>query len=338
MATTPPTDLEAGQASDTSSPSAEELSITKILRYLGFCRWPFPHVATELNYYVYRDEIERYPEGWPRLAAEQEAFENTAIHRKFGYLLQRCLLDSQCRITVLAKRLLDLDQQLAASRVPKDTIAEIADDANSPIDPVDDEPRREQVPEIQFSSENEEEGRRLPQMISQTIQEIWPLLHNHYQMVYNEKSLRSLHEVQRPEFWNRCLKIEDDGSLNKEEMEYLYHPEDFVSTAADPLWRTITGWMHLLPTSVLLFIFKDTRTKKQKFASSVSMLRMELFYKGVATLIYAIVLLLPIIFLYIFPSMIMMAGHKGTTLPVILVGACTYAAVLVAFLANLQGR
>lgn len=196
-------------------------------------------------------------------------------------------------------------------------------------------------------------------------------------MVYNEKSLRSLHEVQRPEFWNRCLKIEDDGSLNDEEMEYLHHPEDFVSTATDPLWRTITSWMHFLPTSVLLvssqwqngallhdlltssgcpqFMFKDTRTKKQKFASSVSMLRMELFYKGVSTLIYAIVLLLPIIFLYIFPGMsrqgaiclvtgftvlfiVMMAGHKGTTLPVILVGACTYAAVLVAFLANLQGR
>lgn len=68
---------------------------------------------------------------------------------------------------------------MAASRVPKNTIAENVDDANSPIDPVDAEPRREQVPEIQFSSENEEEGRRLPQMISQTIQEIWPLLHNH---------------------------------------------------------------------------------------------------------------------------------------------------------------
>lgn len=80
------------------------------------------------------------------------------------------------------------------------------------------------------------------------------------QMLFNEKTLRSLHEVREPEFWNRCNKITDDGYLNKEEMEYLNHPDDFVSTATDPLWRTITGWMYLLPRWLLLVSWLEQKS------------------------------------------------------------------------------
>ncbi|KAJ5015098.1 hypothetical protein K4K57_000679 [Colletotrichum sp. SAR 10_99] len=171
--------------------------------------------------------------------------------------------------------------------------------------------------------------------------------------MFNERTLRSLHEVREPEFWNRCYKIKDDGYLNEEEMEYLSHPNDFVSTATDPLWRTITGWMHLLPKWLVLLLFKDNSTEEQKFAAPLVTGLMEIFCKGLAILVYAVVLLLPVIILYIFPGistagavclltsftllfMAMMFSHQGATMLVVLVGSLAYAAVLVAFLANLQ--
>ncbi|KAI8243139.1 hypothetical protein K4K53_003454 [Colletotrichum sp. SAR 10_77] len=226
-------------------------------------------------------QVNRYPEGWSRLAAEQEGFENTAIHRKFGYLLQRCLLDSHYRLAALARRLFELDHLMASTRAP--------DDLRETTEEIEDGLAAERVPAEEASPLSEEQGNSVPQKISQ--------------MMFNEKTLRSLHEVREPEFWNRCNKIKDDGYLNEEEMEYLSHPDDFVSTATDPLWRTITGWMHLLPTWLLLLLFKDKRTEEQKFASPLLTGGMEMFCKGLAILVYAIVLLLPIIFLYIFPDM-----------------------------------
>ncbi|KAF4906142.1 hypothetical protein CGCFRS4_v000093 [Colletotrichum fructicola] len=374
MTTTLSTDIEAGHGENsisttTSAPSTN--LIRSILHECGF--YPQTAASSQLDPsntsvrsadYVYSSQSEhkhqknlgsyesnmhqvnRYPEGWSRLAAEQEGFENTAIHRKFGYLLQRCLLDSHHRLAALARRLFELDHLMASTRAP--------DDLTETTGEIDDGLAGERAPAGEASLLSEQQGNSVPQKISQVIQEIWPLLNNHHQMMFNEKTLRSLHEVREPEFWNRCNKIKDDGYLNEEEMEYLSHPDDFVSTATDPLWRTITGWMYLLPRWLVLLLFKDKRTEEQKFASPLLTGGMEMFCKGLAILVYAIVLLLPIIFLYIFPDMstagavclvtsftllfmAMMFCHQGATMLVVGVGACTYAAVLVAFLANLQG-
>ncbi|KAE9577350.1 hypothetical protein CGMCC3_g6601 [Colletotrichum fructicola] len=356
MTTTLSTDIEAGHGENsisttTSAPSTN--LIRSILHECGF--YPQTAASSQLDPsntsvrsadYVYSSQINRYPEGWSRLAAEQEGFENTAIHRKFGYLLQRCLLDSHHRLAALARRLFELDHLMASTRAP--------DDLTETTGEIDDGLAGERAPAGEASLLSEQQGNSVPQKISQVIQEIWPLLNNHHQMMFNEKTLRSLHEVREPEFWNRCNKIKDDGYLNEEEMEYLSHPDDFVSTATDPLWRTITGWMYLLPRWLVLLLFKDKRTEEQKFASPLLTGGMEMFCKGLAILVYAIVLLLPIIFLYIFPDMstagavclvtsftllfmAMMFCHQGATMLVVGVGACTYAAVLVAFLANLQG-
>jgi hypothetical protein len=54
--------------------------------------------------------VERYVKGWPRLAAEQNYFENRAIYRKFGYVLHRLLLRSLSRITELERLLEAVDR------------------------------------------------------------------------------------------------------------------------------------------------------------------------------------------------------------------------------------
>lgn len=58
-------------------------------------------------------EVERYPEGWARLAAEQDESVNIAIHRKFSYLGNRCLLYYEQKITRMEDQLLELDWQIA---------------------------------------------------------------------------------------------------------------------------------------------------------------------------------------------------------------------------------
>ncbi|KAJ0388049.1 hypothetical protein COL922a_001032 [Colletotrichum nupharicola] len=366
MTTTLSTDIEAGHGENsiptTTSTPPMNLNIRFILHKWGL----YPQTTATSQHYVYSydsehkyqnnlgsyrsnmQEVNRYPEGWARLATEQEGFENAAIHRKFGYLLQRCLLDSHYRLAVLARRLFELDHQKASTRAPDDLTENIptAEDLEDGL--AEGQGLAEQALLL-----SKEQDHSLPQKISQLLQEIWPLLNNHHQMMFNERTLRSLHEVREPEFWNRCHKIKDDGYLNEEEMEYLSHPNDFVSTATDPLWRTITGWMHLLPKWLVLLLFKDNSTEEQKFAAPLVTGHMEIFCKGVAILVYAVVLLLPVIILYIFPGistagavclltsftllfMAMMFSHQGATMLVVLVGSLAYAAVLVAFLANLQ--
>lgn len=74
------------------------------------------HVTESHDLAIGRDnflKVERYPEGWARLAAEQDESVNIAIHRKFSYLGNRCLLYYEQKITRMEDQLLELDWQIA---------------------------------------------------------------------------------------------------------------------------------------------------------------------------------------------------------------------------------
>jgi hypothetical protein len=53
--------------------------------------------------------------GWPRLAAFQNQSDSCAVYRRFGLLFCRVLLQLQGELTVLEKKLLELDTQDAAN-------------------------------------------------------------------------------------------------------------------------------------------------------------------------------------------------------------------------------
>ncbi|KAI8241775.1 hypothetical protein K4K56_001929 [Colletotrichum sp. SAR 10_98] len=78
------------------------------------------HVTESHDLAIGRDnflKVERYPEGWARLAAEQDESVNIAIHRKFSYLGNRCLLYYEQKITRMEDQLLELDWQKQYSRI-----------------------------------------------------------------------------------------------------------------------------------------------------------------------------------------------------------------------------
>ena len=58
--------------------------------------------------------VDDYPNGWPRLAAFQNSANNFLIFRRFGLMHCRQLLRLQGEITLLEKRLLELDREGAA--------------------------------------------------------------------------------------------------------------------------------------------------------------------------------------------------------------------------------
>lgn len=67
-------------------------------------------------------------------------------------------------------------------------------------------------------------------------------------MLLYEQALASLHEVRMPEYKNRWHKIKNDGYLDEQQMSYLNYPDDFISTAPNPL----SGWFYKLPQFLLV--------------------------------------------------------------------------------------
>ncbi|KAF6819771.1 hypothetical protein CSOJ01_01178 [Colletotrichum sojae] len=265
-------------------------------------------------------QLRRYAEGLPRVAADQEHCANTAIHRKFGTLLQRCLLEFQAKITGLDQDLFELDHHVVAT------------DAQSVVS---------------GASSNRSELADLPSQISAKVEKITSLLPSYYQLMFYEQALASLHEVRMPEYQNKWYRMKNDGYLDDQQMAYLRYPDDFVSTTSNPLW----GWLYKLPR----FLLVDRHTKKEKHTFYLSSDLIRAICEGVLIWFYAFILLLPVVLYVLVPELtkqvtvgilvaftvffaISMTFHRGIQHHHVLVGLCAYAAVLGAFLANLQGE
>ncbi|KAF6845137.1 hypothetical protein CMUS01_00380 [Colletotrichum musicola] len=169
--------------------------------------------------------------------------------------------------------------------------------------------------------------------------------------MFYEQALASLHEVRMPEYKNRWYRIKNDGYLDDEQMDYLRYPDDFVSTTSNPLW----GWLYKLPQFLLVPLLEDRHTKKEKHTFYLSSDLIRAICEGVLIWFYAFILLLPVVLFVLVPELtkqaavgilvaftvffaISMTFHRGTQHHHVLVGLCAYAAVLGAFLANLQGE
>nr|XP_036582870.1 uncharacterized protein CTRU02_06950 [Colletotrichum truncatum]KAF6791766.1 hypothetical protein CTRU02_06950 [Colletotrichum truncatum] len=341
MSTVPMTDIEAGQASSSYPAATQPPELNQTYRSTFFNRllgsWLLmqpsttstseaPDDANASSSFFYRNQPERYAEGWPRLAAEQEAYANTAIHRRFGYLLQRVIVDCTTKLTDLEGTLYELEQRWLEGGM--------------------------QAPERQGLPDTTEDS-QLSYEIAGTLQKISSLLPSYYRFLECQKFLGSLDEVHRPEFRNIYQKIQSDGYLNEQEMAYLHYPEDFISTSSDPLWRIAEGWLFKLPMCLLVFLFEDPSTKKEENVTFLSSQRIRIVAKSILICIYALLLLSPVSLLYFFPAMgkktvicvvfgstvafaSVMAAHPGIKMESVLVASCAYAAILATLLENLQ--
>lgn len=67
-------------------------------------KWPIEHEV-----HCWFSLVERYPQGFPRLAAFQDSSSDLAIFRRFGTAHCRLLMHLQCEITSIIKELDELD-------------------------------------------------------------------------------------------------------------------------------------------------------------------------------------------------------------------------------------
>ncbi|KAF4824436.1 hypothetical protein CGCSCA5_v001232 [Colletotrichum siamense] len=336
MTTLPMTDIEAGRVhSNTSPPSLPPKGHKSSLKLpsWAFGQWlsrPAGHSSpggsskNTSGDYFYPDDIGRYREGLPRLAAQQVYYENFAIYRRFGYLSQRCLNEDQIRLNALEEHLFKLEHGLADNGVP--------------------------AFDTQVGSSSGREYNRFPLTVSGTIQEIGSLLPKYHQMLLNNQALKSLHEVRYDEYCNIARKIKADGYLSKDEMAYLRHHSDFVNTGTDPLWLTFESWLYKLPNFLLVPLLEDRGTTKEENAFFLSTPLVRFLFRTLFIWFYAFILLIPVIlfslvqdisraatvgllalFTILFTASMALHSSKADNM---LLGVCAYAAVLVAFLAN----
>ncbi|KAF6836140.1 hypothetical protein CPLU01_03839 [Colletotrichum plurivorum] len=263
MAALPLTNIEADRAGG-SQPMAENATrLSQRLRTglqnhgLGLWSSQTPALGPALD---------KYPAGWPRLAAEQEASENTTNHRKFGYLLQRCILDDQSRLAGLESRLYSEDHQLPIDNATADT-------------QVSSSSARDRPPRADASS---------------TLKEIRELLPSYHQLLFNQRAFKLLHEVKKGEYDNMYKRIRQENWLNDEDMTYLNHPDDFVNTGPDPMWLAFESFLYKLPRPILS-LFDD---REANGGSNAYFLPAEVFrfiYRTIAIWLSALILLVPVI-------------------------------------------
>ncbi|KAL2260003.1 hypothetical protein VTK26DRAFT_6125 [Humicola hyalothermophila] len=281
--------------------------------------------------YIYDDDFKQFPIGWPRLARIQNYVHNGSIHRRFGALRQRCLLDDEVLLAQLEARLLRLDKidearnsPMLYSLSPAQTLDEFGD-----------------------TQEGCEKDR--------VMANIKTVLRRYTQALRDDADTRKLHRIDSPaEFSSHRDTARALGILKSPAKEFLIAPHDFITTRPqrlhDSLERVIFGkesrWlMRLL-------------SKKEKPKGSIYRFHLhQVWVRAVsaATLVFVglTLLLLPIAILYFLEPVkgwsfavvivfslaftVGLAAVPTIRTEVVLMGLSAYVAVLVAFLANFQG-
>lgn len=283
---------------------------------------PNQQAPSGVNAKIYRHNVERYPEGWARLAAEQDESVNIAIHRKFSYLGNRCLLYYEQKITRMEDQLLELDWQIANG------------------EGVQGQPNQ---PPVQSHEE--------PDPRNQKIEAIFENLARYQQALLNEKAIAALYEVGDAEHKLRYDKVRNDGYLGQDEMKYLCYVNDFISTRPDKLRLAFESLFYKSPDSSFTNMLQDRSARKEKNAKSLYYAAVVFLFRAVLIWFCAILLLLPVALLGFLPDLsiqtaagivlafsglvaIVLVWLENIQTETILLGLSAYLAVLVAFLTS----
>lgn len=272
---------------------------------------------------------DKYPNGWPRVAAFLESCDSFSIYRRFGQSHSRLLVTHQCNITDLETQLQNLDK---------------CDDQGGP--------------DMQFrlKTRYHEEGfdttkRDLLEKLEKEILAYDTLLLNHCHLKALDPTPNSDHHSVFKWIWR-------NQPLDMGEYNWIFHPGDFVSMVSPRRNRfenTIRHFLHSSNSSLKSF-FKSASRVHETTDSSVeffSQSRISAVARLVAIFCAVSILFIPVI-LFLSTSMsracmsvvvlgfvlsfsVIISLVVEATFQEIFVGTATYCAVLVTFLGNLQG-
>ncbi|GAB1314275.1 hypothetical protein MFIFM68171_04485 [Madurella fahalii] len=291
---------------------------------------PDPSPSSKDPDFIYREDFEKFPFGWPRFARTQNCYHNGSIHRRFGGLTQRILHHLEVAIAKRETRLLQLDKEDEANNSPRLfslTPAQACGEADG------------------AQAEACEQDRIIAESISLLAQYNRALLH--------DVETRKLHDIGDHEFLNLLDTAKEFGILGGAAMDYLIEPHDFITTRTKRLHQSfealIFGGKSPLLTKLLskkdapncspYRVHFDTRWFTALFAAGIALLGLFLYFFPVAILYFlepskgwsaGVVVIFGVFFTVILSQL------PHIKLDTICVGLAAYVAVMVAFLANYE--
>ncbi|KAF8850126.1 hypothetical protein BDZ45DRAFT_207642 [Acephala macrosclerotiorum] len=278
---------------------------------------------------IIEKNYEDYPQGWPRIAAFLNTSSTLAVWRRFGTAHNRVLLHLQATITRLEQQLDELDKA----------------DAEDPA-------------RLYRLRRNEwREGWDTAQ--KDILEEMHRKLVEYDELLLKDSQLRSLTPAPVREYMKVFDWIYGVKPLDIGQYDFIYHRGDFVCSAKreknafdDFIKSCVSRW----PNSRFQRFLRDgkqvhgTHDKQVQFFSSA---KLALFAKFLTICVAITILLIPIfllslvemskvvtlivvlIFVLTFATLMSLLTAAGPES--IFVGTCTYSAVLVVFLGNVQG-
>ncbi|KAK3326548.1 hypothetical protein B0H66DRAFT_163977 [Apodospora peruviana] len=275
---------------------------------------------------------EGIPMGWPFLAYQQNDLHNGSIHRRFGPLRQRCLHYDEATLDYYEREILKLDNADAATDV---SILRSLSPA-------------------QRRASGEDAGQ--PSRKDVLINEAKALLDEYDRRLLHDRDIRELPRTSRHEHLQMFRGIEQNNILNEETEVYLYPVDDFITTRTERIHEYLE-WLVYGQDSWWGKIIKKPFINKNKPDGSNYVYyrknRLKILPTGMAVSLALTLLLCPMAILYLanlgrgYSALVvflfgMLFTLILTQLPrikleTIFLALCAYMAVLVTFLANLQG-
>ncbi|KAL2015828.1 hypothetical protein VTK56DRAFT_4718 [Thermocarpiscus australiensis] len=264
----------------------------------------------------YRDDSDKYPLGWPRLAAMQDRFNNMDMFRDFSYVAWRLILYKGGRLAFLCSELHRFDRERG-----ENSRSLTKNQTRAPGHP----PIRGDFDDLIAELDKEFEG--------------------YAAVCARYREMRRLHPVPREQYRDLLDHMAEKGMLDKEAYVWMNSPDEFVSISAPPApWLT-----RFLYSSVGKWLIKKTSRRgsdpHSRFLPEVSLIATLKAFQLISAIMFIFVpggiLLLNELtkpqafgvlvgFTVVFTAAAVTATHEPDTHKTNVV-VCAYMAIMVAF-------
>ncbi|KAE8444163.1 hypothetical protein EG329_000851 [Mollisiaceae sp. DMI_Dod_QoI] len=302
------------------------------LSFLGSISEKPPQSPAE-DYQLTHDQFQiksydKYPNGWPRVAAFLESCDSFSIYRRFGQSHTRLLVTHQCNITDLEDQIQKLDK---------------SDDEGGP--------------DMQFRLKTRYHEDGFDTTKRDLLEKLEKELIAYDALLLNYHRLKSLESTPISDYQSVLNWIWQNQPIDMGEYNWIFHPGDFVSMVSPRRNRFENSIRHYLHSSnsFVKSFFKSACRMHETEDSSVEFLsqaRITAVARTFAVFFAVSVLFIPVNLFLLVPmsracmavvalvfviAFSMIISLIEATFQEIFVGTATYGAVLVTFLGNLQG-
>jgi hypothetical protein len=233
--------------------------------------------------------VEKYPRGYPSIAAFISADIDGRIYRRFSYPRNRLLLWYQDQVICLEDELRNLDEA--------DLIKGNNGDAEA----------RQRLISRRYDEKYSKDRKEVLEKLEIAIEKYDDLLLREHEIMSIKKAPPKMHKALFDFMWNG--KVDSDGAtrkhLLKREYEFLYRTDDFMILGnQDDAWlgSFAESFKYLLPGKIRTMVLASSEDRKKSGSLTnvrfYSNRRIGAFVKGIVCAANTVLLVVPVIILY----------------------------------------